>query len=51
MEDMHFKPLTEEDRKKHEYLERINHAPYFTIFMIIAAVFMLFTLAVLVGVF
>ena len=51
MKDMHFKPLTDEDRKKNEYLDKINHAPYFTIFMIIAGLFALFTLAVLVGAF
>ena len=51
MKDMHFKPLTEEDRKKNEYLEQINHAPYFTIFLVIAALFTGFTLAVLVGAF
>lgn len=51
MHKLHFKPLTEEDRKRHEYLERINHAPYFTIFMIISAMFVVFTAALLTGVF
>lgn len=51
MHDLHFKPLTKEERKKNEYLEKINHAPYFRIFMIIAVMFLLFTTAVLMGVF
>lgn len=51
MHDMHFKPLTDEERKRNKYLEKINHAPYFTIFMIIMAMFLLFTTAVLIGVF
>lgn len=51
MHDMYFKPLSEEDRKKHQYLEKINHAPYFTISMIVLAMFILFTTAVLLGVF
>ncbi|ACB53715.1 hypothetical protein cce_4367 [Crocosphaera subtropica ATCC 51142] len=51
MHDMHFKPLDEEDRKKNQYLERVNHAPYFMISMIIMAVLILFTTAVLLGVF
>lgn len=51
MHDSHFKPLTEKDRKKNEYLEKINHAPYFLIFMIIGVMFLLFTTAVLMGVF
>ncbi|EAZ88470.1 hypothetical protein [Crocosphaera chwakensis] len=51
MHDMYFKPLSKEDRKKNEYLEQVNHAPYFMISMIIMAVFILFTTAVLLGVF
>ncbi|MEA5509386.1 hypothetical protein VB715_06375 [Crocosphaera sp. UHCC 0190] len=51
MHDMHFKPLSEKDRKRNEYLEKMNHAPYFTIFMIVMAMFLLFTTAVLMGVF
>ncbi len=47
----HFTPLTEEDRKRNEYLDRINHAPYFIIFMMIAGIFILFTFLVLVGIF
>jgi hypothetical protein len=50
MGSMYFKPLTPEDRQRHEYLDKINHAPYFTIFMTIAVMFALFTLAVLLGI-
>ncbi|WP_172957486.1 hypothetical protein [Aphanothece sacrum] len=51
MHDMHFKPLTDKDRKRNQYLEQINHAPYFGIFMVIMVLFLLFTTAVLMGVF
>jgi hypothetical protein len=46
-----FTPLTEKDRQHNEYLEKINHAPYFLIFLAIAGVFILFTVLVLVGIF
>ncbi len=51
MHDMYFKPLDEKDRKKNQYLEQVNHAPYFMISMIMMAVLILFTTAVLLGVF
>jgi hypothetical protein len=51
MQDLHVKPLTDEDRKRNRYLDSINHAPYFTILLIVLAAFSLFTLAVLLGVF
>ncbi|MGB5771487.1 MAG: hypothetical protein WBM32_16705 [Crocosphaera sp.] len=51
MHDMYFKPLSEKDRQKNQYLEQTNHAPYFMISMILMAIFVLFTTAVLLGVF
>jgi hypothetical protein len=48
---MYFKPLNDEDRQKNQRLDQINHAPYFTIFMISAGLFLLFTISVLLGVF
>ncbi|MDJ0600546.1 MAG: hypothetical protein QNJ37_17095 [Crocosphaera sp.] len=51
MHDMYFKPLSEKDRQKHQYLEQVNQAPYFMISMIIMAMLILFTTAVLLGVF
>lgn len=50
MHNEQFKPyLTEEDRKKNQYLDNINHAPYFTIFLVISGIVILFTMAVLLG--
>jgi hypothetical protein len=46
MRDMNFKSLTEEDQKRNQYLDKINHAPYSTIFLIILGVFLLFTIGV-----
>ena len=46
-----FTPLAEEDRKRNEYLDRINHAPYFPIFLMVSGVFILFTMLVLIGIF
>jgi biopolymer transport protein ExbD len=51
MRQMYFKPLTEEERKKNEHLDEMNHAPYFKIFFIISIIFLAFTTLVLVGVF
>lgn len=50
MRDMYFKPLNDDDRHRNERLDQINHAPYFTIFMIIGGLTLLFTIAVLMGV-
>ncbi len=44
MKQTNFKPLTEIDRKRNEYLDSINHAPYFTIVLTIMAIILLFTL-------
>lgn len=49
MGGMRFGPLSEEDRKRNEYLDHINHAPYFTIFLIAGGLFCLLTVAVLMG--
>lgn len=46
-----FTPLSEADRKHNDYLDRINHAPYFPIFLMVSGAFVLFTILVLVGVF
>jgi hypothetical protein len=51
MREMSFKPLTEKDRQKNKYLDKINHAPYPTIFLIAMATFLLFTIGVLMGAF
>ncbi|MEM9926668.1 MAG: hypothetical protein AAF915_23435 [Cyanobacteria bacterium P01_D01_bin.50] len=51
MREMYFKSLTEADRKRNEYLDSINHAPYFTIILIIAMMMMLFTLGVSIATF
>ncbi|MBP0018544.1 MAG: hypothetical protein J7647_13465 [Cyanobacteria bacterium SBLK] len=46
-----FTPLSEADRRHNEYLDRINHAPYFSIFLMVSSAFVLFTTLVLVGIF
>jgi hypothetical protein len=51
MRELNFKPLTEKDRKRNLYLDKINHAPYFTITMIITGVVLLFSICVLLGTF
>ncbi|BAY26796.1 hypothetical protein NIES2100_66120 [Calothrix sp. NIES-2100] len=51
MREMSFKPLTEEDRQKNQYLDKINHAPYPTIVLIAMAMFVLFTIGILMGAF
>jgi hypothetical protein len=47
---MYFKPLTDDDRKNNEKLDHINHAPYFTIFLIAFAGILIFTILVLFGI-
>ncbi len=49
MRDMHFKPLTDKERKMNQRLDKINHAPYFTIFLIMFAGVLLFTMVILLG--
>lgn len=39
------------DQKANEYLDTINHAPYFTIAIITTLIFCTFTLLVLMGAF
>ncbi|GJD20738.1 hypothetical protein RIVM261_056940 [Rivularia sp. IAM M-261] len=51
MREMSFTTLTEEDRKRNEYLDKMNHAPYFTIVMISMGIVSLFTMFVLLGAF
>ncbi|MGD1909342.1 MAG: hypothetical protein ACFB2X_00320 [Rivularia sp. (in: cyanobacteria)] len=51
MKEMYFKSLTEIDRKRNEYLDSINYAPYFTIILIIATMIMLFTVGVWIAAF
>ncbi|BDA69632.1 hypothetical protein CAL7716_037980 [Calothrix sp. PCC 7716] len=51
MREMSFTTLTEEDRKRNEYLDKMNHAPYFTIVMVGMGIVSLFTLFVLLGAF
>lgn len=43
--------LTEKEQKVNQYLDKINHAPYFSIFMIMGGVVTLFTMMVLLSVF
>jgi hypothetical protein len=51
MRGMTFTTLTEEDRKRNEYLDKINHAPYFSIVLTSMAIVSLFTMLVLLGAF
>jgi hypothetical protein len=43
--------LTEKERRINQRLDAMNHAPYFEIFVIALAIFCLFTVVVLLGVF
>jgi len=51
MKDMVWKPDKERDQKVNAYLDRINHAPYEIIFLLLLGLISAFTLVVLVGVF
>ncbi|MDZ7959038.1 MAG: hypothetical protein RMY34_14345 [Aulosira sp. DedQUE10] len=51
MRDMNFKPLTDEDRKRNKYLDKVNHAPYSSIFLIILGMLLLFTVGALLSAF
>ncbi len=51
MGGMRFGPLSDAERRQNEYLESINHAPYFTIFMVMGGLFCLFTLVLLLSAF
>ncbi|OKH32631.1 hypothetical protein NIES2101_40580 [Calothrix sp. HK-06] len=51
MREMSFTTLTEQDRKRNEYLDKTNHAPYFTIVMTGMGIVSLFTMFVLLGAF
>lgn len=50
MKPMIWKP-EEGDQEVNAYLDEINHAPYEVIFAILLALFCLFTLVVIIGVF
>ncbi len=39
----------EKDERVNQYLDRVNHAPYVTIYAMLIALFCLFTFVVLVG--
>jgi hypothetical protein len=41
----------EKDRKVNEYLDRVNHAPYGTIMLLMVGGFVLFTTLILIGIF
>lgn len=49
MREMDFKPLTDKDRQRNEYLDKMNHAPYPTIVLMAMGICLLFTLSVLLG--
>ena len=51
MRSANFKPLTQEDRQRNRYLDKINHAPYFAIILTIIGMLSLFTLGALLGTF
>jgi quinol-cytochrome oxidoreductase complex cytochrome b subunit len=51
MREISLKPYTEKDRKNSQYLDKINHAPYFTITMITMGALLLFSVCVLLGTF
>jgi hypothetical protein len=51
MREMDFKPLTDKDRQRNEYLDKMNHAPYATIVLAAMGICLLFTLSVLLGAF
>ena len=41
----------EHEKRVNEYLDSINHAPYFTIILITAGIFCVFTFLILIGAF
>ena len=43
--------LTEEEKRMNQRLDEMNHAPYFEIFAVVTAIFVVFTTVVLLGVF
>ncbi|AFY36353.1 hypothetical protein Cal7507_6049 [Calothrix sp. PCC 7507] len=51
MQDMHFTPLTEKDKKRNLYLDRVNHAPYYVIFFALLGVLLIFTIGTLLAAF
>ncbi|MEO1428113.1 MAG: hypothetical protein AAFV71_03425 [Cyanobacteria bacterium J06633_8] len=46
MKQMYLGNLTEEDRKRNEYLDSINRAPYFTIAFLLIVFISVFTIAI-----
>lgn len=51
MPEISFKPLTDEERKRNQYLDKINHAPYFTIVLTGMAILLLLVTGALLGAF
>ncbi|MEL7241075.1 MAG: hypothetical protein AAF063_10100 [Cyanobacteria bacterium J06643_5] len=51
MRQMYFGELTEADRRRNEYLDNVNRAPYFTITLLMIGLISVFTLAVSLGAF
>ncbi|BAY11130.1 hypothetical protein NIES2098_43070 [Calothrix sp. NIES-2098] len=45
MREMPLINLTDEERRRNEYLDKVNHAPYPRIFLIALGILFLFTLA------
>ena len=50
MSEMH-QNLTDEDRKRNEYLDKINHEPWPIIFFVAILFLFLFTTLIIIGVF
>lgn len=44
-------PSKADSTEERQYLEKVNHAPYLTIFVVIIGLFTAFTLIMLLGVF
>jgi hypothetical protein len=49
MDNTFFTPDDDHDKKKKQYLEKINHAPYPTILVTVLGLLIIFTGLVLVG--
>jgi hypothetical protein len=49
MDNTFFTPDNEQDKKKKQYLNKINHAPYPTILVMVVGLLIIFTGLVLVG--
>jgi hypothetical protein len=49
MDNTFFTPENEQDKKRKQYLDKINHAPYPTILVTVLGLLIVFTGLVLVG--